>query len=87
MADFPLWIIPIFLLAHLCIQIRMHKRIGSPAIYTLATHTFILVGLYLWLTINDYSSIIDTWALGLGFCSLLFWNTILMYLTRKRHIL
>lgn len=87
MAEFPLWIIPIALIVKLAVMIRAHRRLGMPVIYTLATQTFVLSGLYLWLSLNDYSTAVDEWALGLGFLSLLFWNTILMHLTRNRHIL
>ena len=87
MSEFPLWIVPIFLLTKLIVMIKAHRRLGMSAIYTLATHTFILSALYLWLSTANYSAITDTWALGVGFCSMIFWNIILMYLTRNRHIL
>lgn len=86
MDTFPLWILPVFMIVNFIIRIRVHTRMGIQTICTLGTNTAIWTILFIYLSFHDFPRIYHDWALGLAFCSSLFWNSLLMYLTRNRHI-
>lgn len=86
MVSFPLWVVSIFLLINFIVRVRVHTRMGRPVIYTLATNVVIWSVLLLWMSFAHIHPVYHDWALGLAFSSTLFWNILLMYATRNRHI-